>query len=435
MILNRIDLGTPCTVRATGEKGILKKIYFYPTKFEIEFSEGIIEHYTSTDLEFGGISQPEAKLKISPIPENGIGEQWTFWKPFKGESIVKQHFNTSKEIIWEILTSLDMYNVWFFGIQRVLPIIDIDRYVHRYSFTHFDLKPGSYFKIRPKTIAPYFKCQINSVEKEKKFGFKFKNTPFTSEDIEFIIEESDSGVWVTCRRTSNGLFSFINQFNWSSKSLMLQKLDSIVPKIDLNPETNDTNNDNNTNHYGGFLSKQDYIDYAINMGVEGNLDFVNAILDKPIRGMAKAGIVKSKRTGLIPPKPDIPKDGGVSEPNNQTNSELSALSNDEIVSYLVNKGIDGDMDTVNNYSGKIQRGKAKAMIVKIKRGAIERPAMPEINEVLEATPDSAEDDQQIMARLITKGIEGDMDEINNLTNKVLRGKIKAAIIKTKRGSK
>ena len=435
MILNRIDLGTPCTVRATGEKGILKKIYFYPTKFEIEFSEGIIEHYTSTDLEFGGISQPEAKLKISPIPENGIGEQWTFWKPFKGESIVKQHFNTSKEIIWEILTSLDMYNVWFFGIQRVLPIIDIDRYVHRYSFTHFDLKPGSYFKIRPKTIAPYFKCQINSVEKEKKFGFKFKNTPFTSEYIEFIIEESDSGVWVTCRRASNGLFSFINQFNWSSKSLMLQKLDSIVPKIDLNPETNDTNNDNNTNHYGGFLSKQDYIDYAINMGVEGNLDFVNAILDKPIRGMAKAGIVKSKRTGLIPPKPDIPKDGGVSEPNNQTNSGLSALSNDEIVSYLVNKGIDGDMDTVNNYSGKIQRGKAKAMIVKIKRGAIERPAMPEINEVLEATPDSAEDDQQIMARLITKGIEGDMDEINNLTNKVLRGKIKAAIIKTKRGSK
>ena len=435
MILNRIDLGTPCTVRATGEKGILKKIYFYPTKFEIEFSEGIIEHYTSTDLEFGGISQPEAKLKISPIPENGIGEQWTFWKPFKGESIVKQHFNTSKEIIWEILTSLDMYNVWFFGIQRALPIIDIDRYVHRYSFTHFDLKPGSYFKIRPKTIAPYFKCQINSVEKEKKFGFKFKNTPFTSEYIEFIIEESDSGVWVTCRRASNGLFSFINQFNWSSKSLMLQKLDSIVPKIDLNPETNDTNNDNNTNHYGGFLSKQDYIDYAINMGVEGNLDFVNAILDKPIRGMAKAGIVKSKRTGLIPPKPDIPKDGGVSEPNNQTNSGLSALSNDEIVSYLVNKGIDGDMDTVNNYSGKIQRGKAKAMIVKIKRGAIERPAMPEINEVLEATPDSAEDDQQIMARLITKGIEGDMDEINNLTNKVLRGKIKAAIIKTKRGSK
>ena len=37
-----------------------------------------------------------------------------------------------------------------------------------------------------------------------------------------------------------------------------------------------------------------------------------------------------------------------------------------------------------------------------------------------------------MARLISSGLEGNMDEINSLENRVLRGKIKAAIMKEKR---
>ena len=36
---------------------------------------------------------------------------------------------------------------------------------------------------------------------------------------------------------------------------------------------------------------------------------------------------------------------------------------------------------------------------------------------------------------MAKGLEGDMDEINALDNKVIRGKIKAAIVKAKRASK
>ena len=37
------------------------------------------------------------------------------------------------------------------------------------------------------------------------------------------------------------------------------------------------------------------------------------------------------------------------------------------------------MDVVNAHEDKVARGKAKAMIVKIKRGAAERPKMPEIS--------------------------------------------------------
>ena len=45
---------------------------------------------------------------------------------------------------------------------------------------------------------------------------------------------------------------------------------------------------------------------------------------------------------------------------------------------------------------------------------------------------NGESDEEMMKRLIAKGLEGDMEEINSLDNKVIRGKIKAAIVKEKR---
>ena len=41
----------------------------------------------------------------------------------------------------------------------------------------------------------------------------------------------------------------------------------------------------------------------------------------------------------------------------------------------------------------------------------------------------------MMKRLIANGLQGDMEEINALDNKVIRGKIKAAIVKEKRKTK
>ena len=46
-----------------------------------------------------------------------------------------------------------------------------------------------------------------------------------------------------------------------------------------------------------------------------------------------------------------------------------------------------------------------------------------------------ETNDQKIDRLIAKGVQGEMDEINALTDKVLRGKIKAGIIKAKRTKK
>ena len=433
MILNRIEPGTPCTVRKSGETGKLKQIFFYPTKFEIEFPDGQIGHFTSKDIDFENIDQKEAVLKVPTVPKNGIGKSWSDWFPFKGESVVEHHFSTTKEIMWEMLTALEMYNVWFHGIQRALPVIDTERYVHKYSFSEMELKPGAYFKVRPMTLAPWFICRIMTIEKESEFGFTFRTTPFTSEYIQFSIRETDFGVWVTCRRKSHGLFSILNQMNWQEKSEILQQLDKIVPKINFtSDDIEDSSGVTGEITFGGFASRQDYIDYAINMGMQDNMDYVNAIPEKPIRGMAKAGIVKAKRTGIIPSCPE--KSSGESITETEA-SGVDALSKDDMVAYLVNKGLDGDMDTVNACSDKIIRGKAKAMMVKIKRGSIERPAMPEISEASSPSQVQEETQEKMIERLVQAGLGGDMDEINALDDRVVRGKIKAAIVKAKRAAK
>ena len=42
-----------------------------------------------------------------------------------------------------------------------------------------------------------------------------------------------------------------------------------------------------------------------------------------------------------------------------------------MIAVLVNKGLDGDMDFVNACEDRIIRGKAKAMIAKVKKGTLE----------------------------------------------------------------
>ena len=43
-----------------------------------------------------------------------------------------------------------------------------------------------------------------------------------------------------------------------------------------------------------------------------------------------------------------------------------------------------------------------------------------------------ESEEELMKRLIAAGIEGNMEESNALDNRVIRGKIKAAIVREKR---
>ena len=176
--------------------------------------------------------------------------------------------------------------------------------------------------------------------------------------------------------------------------------------------------------------------------------------------MAKAMLIQSKRKGNVLPehlvkalseepseaKPTTKKEAAPSDA--PSNGLLPAFENkDDLVAYVVNKALDGDDEPINAISDKPTRGKAKAMMVKIKRGTVERPEMPvasqdpsssksEKNTVAklasEEVSNDKESDDEVISRLIAAGLDGNMDEINALENRVLRGKIKAGIVKAKR---
>jgi len=430
--LNQIEPGTACTIKENGQLGTLEKIFYYPTKYEVKTDNGDINHYTTHEIIFEGYERPKTKLNIPEVLYNGIGSSHASWIPFKANSQIRHHFSSSKEIVWEMITSLETYNVWFSGIQRALPDIQSERYVHQFSFDKLPLIPGSFFKIRPASLAPWFRCRIITIEKEKEFGFDFRMTPFYKEYVSFKIEDARQGVFVTCNRSSKGIFSFLSLLNWSSsKSKILRRLAAITPVIDFGKTTNKSEDENAADMWGGYASREDYINYAVNMGLQNNMDVINAIKDKPTRGLAKAGLVHAKRTGKTPPMPEKPAPG--SEPSSASTANTE-LSREQIVAMVVNKALDGDLDPINSIKDKPTRGIAKALMVKIKRGAAERPAMPEIPDTLSEQSKNtvAESEEQLIERLVVTGMTGDMEEINALDNRVLRGKIKAAIVKAKR---
>ena len=109
---------------------------------------------------------------------------------------------------------------------------------------------------------------------------------------------------------------------------------------------------------------------------------------------------------------------------------------EKLIAELVNKGLDGDMDSVNACEDRIIRGKAKAMIAKVKKGTAERPPLPsaELESKSESkTFDSLSKDDMI-AVLVNRGLDGDMDSVNACEDRIIRGKAKAMIAKVKKGT-
>ena len=119
-------------------------------------------------------------------------------------------------------------------------------------------------------------------------------------------------------------------------------------------------------------SKEKLIAELVNKGLDGDMDAVNACEDRMIRAKAKAMIVKvGKGTAERPPMPEA------ASPVPTGPLDVSTLSKEDMLFYLVNKGLDGDMDAVNACEDRMIRAKAKAMIVKVGKGTAERPPMPE----------------------------------------------------------
>ena len=428
--LNQIELGTPCVIKETGQPGTLQRIFYYPTKYLIKSDDGDFNYFTTHEISFEGYDRSKTTLNVPEVPHDGVGERLASFVPFEAISLTEHHFLSSKKILWEMLTSLETYNLWFTGIQRAIADVKSERYVHKFSFDQLPLKPGSYFKIRPATLAPWFRCRIVTVEKEKEFGFDFRMSPLFSEYVSFTIEESKTGVFVSCTRVSKGLFSFLSLYNWNkNKSKILERLADITPVIEKVTKTEDIKNvgadvSTQTNQ----LSREDNISIVVNKALDGDMESLNALTDKITRGKAKALIIRINRgSAERPPMPDT-------STASSAPADVAELSREDTIALAVNKALDGDEEAINNISDKVARAKSKALLMKIKKGAAERPPMP--NASPSSSKDSSEtknkNDDELMDRLIASGLKGDMEEINSLDNKVLRGKIKAAIVKAKR---
>ena len=386
--------------------------------------------------------------------QNLSSEVSTFLQPFFAETIVKQNFGSTPALVWGALTQLSDYNFWFPGILRLLPVVKTDRYVHRYSFDQFKFAPGSEIRLRPFSLSPTFKGQITAIEDNKQLVMEMRFNPLHKETVIFNLEPTAEGTSVTCRRFSHGLFSWMTLWGFSkNKSKILDNLGYFIPEqiIEEKPDESELTDS------GPQFSREAIIARAVQAGLDGNLDLVNAIPDKPTRGLAKAMLVQSKRKGNVLPEHLVKALSEDPTATTKTNKPaikspetglLPAFENkDDLISYVVNKALDGDNESINAISDKPTRGKAKAMMVKIKRGAVERPKMPELSQPasapasdgslskepeLQVTSENKESDDDIISRLIATGLGGNMDEINALESRVLRGKIKAGIVKAKR---
>ena len=430
--LNQIELGTTCIIKETGRSGTLQRIFHYPTKYLVENEEGEFQYYSTHEISFEGYDRPKTSLSIPDIPYEGIGSSFARWVPFESESQVEHHFLSSKEIVWDMITSLELYNIWFDGVQRAIADVDSDRYVHKFSFDKLDLKPGSFFKIRPATLAPWFRCRIITVEKEKEFGFDFQMMPFVTEYVSFKLEESKNGVFVICNRYSKGPFSFLALLNWNkSKSKILQKLAEITPTIELKED--DIAGGDVKGAGEPQLNRDQTVAFVVNKSLDGDNDPLNALPDKVTRGIAKALLVRIKRgSAERPPMPDLSAAAAPAQA-----PVVTELTQEQTIAMVVNKSLDGDNDPLNAIEDKVTRGKAKALLVKIKRGAAERPAMPEMPSAPSSNSSASSTEltsEQIFAIAVNKAVEGDMEAVNAIDDKVTRGKAKALLVKIKRGT-
>jgi len=328
----------------------------------------------------------------------------TYFQPFAAETIVKHEYAARPKLVWDTITRLSNYNFWFPGILRLLPVVESSRYVHRFSFDRFNFQPGSFIQIRPFSLSPSFRGKVISKEENKQLALEMRFNPVHKETVVFDLNPTAAGTAVTCRRTSRGLFSWMSIWGFSnSKSKILDNLGYFIPEDVVVEEGGASSSQD----LGPQYSREAIIARSVQAGLDGNMDLINAIPDKPTRGMAKAMLVQSKRKGnkmpdhLVKALSEEPTAGAPI--STSTSDDAVGLPDfsapDDLISFVVNRALDGDDEPIAAITDKPTRGKAKAMLVKIKRGSVERPAMPMLSSAPPASSASESTQPSLRGRV------------------------------------
>lgn len=442
MSLHQIEIGTQVTIKSTGDIGSIKEVYYFPTTYKVKLTNGSVEKFNTHDLNIEGktITEPGIiKEKSSNKLNSGMDFDVSI---FRVKTVLWQEIKADMSDVWTRLISLKDYHLWYPGIQRMLPLNDMGRYVHQYSFDQLELKPGSHVRTRSNGFFPFLNGRIMGMEKEKQFTLFLRINPLLKELTQFELEEKNGKILVTCTRTYKGLFALIGYWGFhKNKSLLLKDFQEIFfPQFaedKKEKEEKSTEADSTP-----VMDRETTIAYAVNKGMEGEMDFINSIPDKPTRGLAKAALIRAKRTGIIPPMPDITPDQmskKISEPQTETSGVTVFEDTQDLIHYAVNLALDGNMDVINGITDRPTRGKAKAMMVKSKRTG-DRPPMPEVSiqektsslTSNESSSPKFESTEDLIHYAVNKALDGDMEYINSIEEKPIRGKAKAMMVKCKR---
>tara|TARA_B100000029_G_scaffold406424_1_gene407047 strand:- start:1885 stop:3429 length:1545 start_codon:yes stop_codon:yes gene_type:complete len=442
MSLHQVQIGTQVTVKSTGDVGLVKGVFYFPTVYSVELSDGSVEKFTTHDVDITGRKKSEPgiiKEKLSKKLDSGIDFEKSL---FQVKTIVWQEIIADISDIWARLISLKDYHLWYPGIQRVLPLNDMGRYVHQFSFDQFDLKPGSHIRTRSNGVFPYLNGRILDIEEEKKFTLSLKLNPIITELAQFDLKQKNDRVLISCTRIYKGVFSLLGYFGFhKNKSLLLNDFQkTFFPQVSKSKEVikeSKTQGDS-----APAMDRETTIAYAVNKGIKGDMDFINSIPDKPTRGLAKAALVKAKRTGVVPPMPDIPINQSLNspKPGSEVKNGVPKFEDpQDLIHYAVNLALDGNMDIINGIPDKPTRGKAKALMVKSKRTG-ERPQMPELpiqpetmaTEINDTSAPCFDSRDDLIHYTVNMALDGNMDPINSIEDKPTRGKAKALLVKSKR---
>ena len=369
--------------------------------------------------------------------QDTMSEVSTYLSPFESETFVSHNYSASAETVWGAIVNLANYNYWFPGVARILPVVQTDRYVHRYSFDQFNFAPGSLLSIKNKGPFPSGKGMIASAKTNKKLEMVLQYNPLHKEYVTFDLAPHSEGTTLSLTRKSYGIFSFLSVVGFEgTKSKTLDNLGYIIPEEDLTSEVQDDKSSNSNDTSDNLFEDRNLMAaYLVNKTLDGDANIIKATADVYSRGKAKALLIKiNKGTAERPP---MPEPGAAA--TTASSVSVPSMSKEDTIAVVVNKALDGDEGPLNELTDKVLRAKSKSLIMKINKGTAERPPMPEpgptTNEIQnnENQADAnTETEEELFARLVESGINDNMDEINSLDNKILRGKIKAAIVKAKR---
>ena len=111
------------------------------------------------------------------------------------------------------------------------------------------------------------------------------------------------------------------------------------------------------------------------------------------------------------------------------------------INQYILKGLDGDMDTINNIEDRVLRSKIKSGLTKAKRSG-ERPELPADTAPLGSKPTSVlppaaapievVDEETMINTYVAKAMGGNVEAITSIKDRVLRSKVKSALVKAKR---